>query len=59
MAQRNPTLCRDKRPCFARNGGRCVILSHTYENTGDCPFQKSPDKYEDDRIKAEIKGAKS
>lgn len=31
--------CRDKRPCFARNGGKCTILRESYAD-GECPFCK-------------------
>lgn len=54
MAKRNPTLCPNKKPCFAKVKGRCVVLSQTYLS-GECPFYKTPEKFEDDRIKAEIR----
>lgn len=35
-----PRACNDHRPCFARNGGKCRILSSTYDIDGRCPFCK-------------------
>lgn len=35
------TKCRDRRKCFAKTrDGYCCILSRTYEEDGQCPFQK-------------------
>lgn len=31
--------CIDRRPCFARNGGKCTILWESYDD-GKCPFCK-------------------
>lgn len=31
--------CEDKRKCFARINGRCLVLVSTYED-GECPFCK-------------------
>lgn len=56
MGKQAQALCRDKRPCFARNGKVCVILRESYMYDGECPFCKAPDKHEDDRIKSELKG---
>ena len=32
--------CIDSRPCYARNGGECIILNETYKKDGACPFCK-------------------
>lgn len=37
-------VCKDRRPCFARERGskRCRILMESYDGTGKmCPFRKS------------------
>ena len=33
--------CRDHRPCFALEAGRCTILKNTYFESGECPFCKA------------------
>ena len=44
----DPKKCNDKRPCFARDGGRCTILRKTYTGKPKlCPFCK-PIKNETD-----------
>lgn len=37
-----PTFCKDKRPCFARDGNRkCTILERSYDlENKKCPFCK-------------------
>lgn len=37
-------VCLDRRLCFAREHGQCLILRSTYER-GKCPFCKSKAEY--------------
>ena len=36
-------LCAISGECFARRGGKCIILSTTDFRSGECPFRK-PDR---------------
>ena len=45
-------LCEQKKDdCFAFSAGYCMILTDTLFN-GPCPFYKTPDTLEGERIKA-------
>lgn len=39
----NGATCKDTRPCFAKKGNRCGVLTKGYEKDGACPFAK-PDR---------------